>query len=76
MGAVNVAPEESELRAAEPSDVASALGGLEHRYVDRGADVAAAVLESRRGRELWRVFIYAAAALLALEMYLARGRAS
>ncbi|MFH1502244.1 MAG: BatA and WFA domain-containing protein [Candidatus Eisenbacteria bacterium] len=76
MGAVNLDPRESDLTPAEPSEIERYLGGREHRFVDAAGDIGAAILEARRGRELWRVLVYAAVVLLAVEMYLARQRSA
>ncbi len=76
LGAVNVDPVESELAPAGSEEIKQSLAGLDCRFVDAAGDVAGQILEARRGRELWRVFVYAALALLALEMYLSRQRAS
>ena len=44
------------------------------RVISPGASLGDEILEARRGRELWRAFLYAALALLAVEMVLARPR--
>jgi len=44
------------------------------RVISTGASLVDEILEARRGRELWRAFLYAALALLAVEMVLARPR--
>jgi len=75
VGVVNVDPREGRLDALSRADVSGRLSGIEHRFVNPGDDIEEYVLESRRGRELWRVFVYLALALLGLEMYLARQRA-
>lgn len=74
LGVVNVDPRESDLTPAGEDAVQRYLRGLECRFVDAGGDVAAEILEARHGRELWRVFVYVALGLLALEMYLSRQR--
>ncbi len=76
MAAVNIDPDESSLEPASPEDVEGRLTGLPVRFIGESEVVAEAVLTSRRGRELWRVFLYAALALLAAEMFLARPRQS
>ena len=74
--AVNVSPAESDLEQATHSEMGRHLGGLRHAFMDAGDDIAQGILEARRGREIWRVLVYAAVVLLALEMYLARSRTS
>ncbi|MBD3348308.1 MAG: VWA domain-containing protein [Candidatus Eisenbacteria bacterium] len=75
LGAVNLDPSESDLSQATREEISGRLGEIEHAFVDPGDDIEERVLASRRGRELWRVFVYVALALLALEMFLARQRA-
>jgi len=74
LGAVNVDPRESNLAAATPTDIAALAPGLDFRVVSPDEPLEGAVLEARHGRELWRVLVYAALALIALEMFLARPR--
>ncbi|MBD3367105.1 MAG: VWA domain-containing protein [Candidatus Eisenbacteria bacterium] len=74
MGAVNLAPEESMLEPLERGELEDRLGGLPVVWIAGDETVADAVLVSRRGRELWRVFLYLALALLTVEMFLARPR--
>jgi len=74
LGVVNHDPDESHLSAASRSDISTMLSGLGHQFMDPSSEVADRVMEARRGRELWRALVYAALALLAFEMYLARHR--
>jgi hypothetical protein len=74
LGAVNASAAESDLAPATRAAIGEQLSFCRHRFVEPGEDLAAAILESRRGRELWRVLVYAALGLLALEMFLARPR--
>lgn len=74
LGAVNPDASESILARASREAIGEHLAGWRHRFVEPGDDLAEAILEARRGRELWRVFVYAALALLAVEMFLARPR--
>jgi hypothetical protein len=74
LGVVNHDPDESYLSAASRSEISAMLSGLGHQFVDPGLDIEDRVVEARRGRELWRALVYAALALLAIEMYLARHR--
>lgn len=74
LGAVNVDPKESDLTPASRRDIEEQLEGLDCAFIDPGVDIGGQVLAARRGRELWRVFVYVALALVALEMFLARPR--
>ena len=74
LGAVNVDPKESDLTPASRRDIEEQLEGLACAFIAPGVDIGGQVLAARRGRELWRVFVYVALALVALEMFLARPR--
>ena len=76
LGAVNVDPRESDLTPADRGEVEDLLSPRRVTFVGEGARLEDEVLQARYGRELWRAFLYAALALLALEMYLARPRVS
>ncbi len=76
LGAVNVDPAESDLRPAASGEIAGRLAGLDHVFVDPDDDIGRQILAARHGRELWRVLVYFALALVALEMFLARPRAA
>lgn len=74
LGAVNVDPRESDLAAAGEAEIAQSLEPLECRFIAPGVEIENRILEARYGRELWRVFVYVALGLVALEMVLARTR--
>jgi hypothetical protein len=74
LGAVNVDPAESDLRQLDRDSVEERLSGIAVAFVDPSRSVSDDVLQSRYGRELWRVMLYAALALIALEMLIARSR--
>lgn len=74
LGAVNVATSESALAPASRDAIAERFAAQAPWFIEPGHELADEILEARRGRELWRVFVYAALALLALEMFLARPR--
>ncbi len=74
MGTVNLEAEESELPAVAEADMAGLLDPLEVRVVESSANLEEEILVARHGRELWRIFVYIALTLLALEMYVARPR--
>jgi hypothetical protein len=52
------------------------MNPLECRFIAAGGGIENRILEARYGRELWRVFVYVALGLVALEMILARPRAA
>jgi hypothetical protein len=74
LGAVNVDPRESDLAAAGETEITESLRPLECRFIAPGGEIENRILEARYGRELWRVFVYVALGLVALEMVLARTR--
>lgn len=69
--AVNVSPQESDVRGLTGAALAESLAGVDLRIVDEGEDVGAAVREGRVGRELWRELLVGAVAVLLLESSLA-----
>jgi hypothetical protein len=74
--AVNVAPVESNLKAAPPNAAAQALheatGASVRAVAEAGSDQIGEVLRTRRaGTEIWNVFLGLALAFLAVEMILA-----
>jgi hypothetical protein len=74
LAAVNAPADESDLAPATESDIAAALEGYDWTILSADTPLAEAILVARRGRELWRVFVYAALLLVALEMWIARPR--
>jgi len=74
LGAVNPTPAESDLAQASREAIGEHLAAWEHRFIGPTDTLASEILESRRGRELWRVFVYVALGLIAIEMFLARPR--
>jgi hypothetical protein len=69
--AVNVEPRESDVRMLTSDSLAAALAGLPARILPGGENVVATIRETRVGRELWRVLMAIALAVLALEALLA-----
>lgn len=70
--AVNPDPAESDLRAADPAELAAALGDLGLAIVEPDADLARAIQQSRIGRELWKHLLAAALLVLLLESIVAK----
>ncbi|HEY3294655.1 MAG TPA: BatA domain-containing protein [bacterium] len=69
--AVNTPPRESELQPAPESSYRNILGG-QITFLGERANVQTAILEGRFGRELWKLCLYIALALLIAEMLIAR----
>jgi hypothetical protein len=72
--AVNLDPSESDLERASRDVLENSIAPLPSVFVEPDADAANVVLQARHGRELWRLFLYAALLLVALEMVVARPR--
>jgi hypothetical protein len=73
--AVNVSPGESTSSRLEPGEIETVLGefGLENVYIASDDELLeTAVLESRYGRELWKLFAFLAFVTAVLETMLAR----
>ncbi len=71
VAAVNVDPAESDVRVLSPEALATALKGLPVHTVPWGEELGVLIQQTRVGRELWRYFMLAALAVLALEAFLA-----
>ena len=69
--AVNVDPTESDVTCLTGEELRLAFTGVEARLFDDAENIAAAVRESRVGRELWRELLILALLVLALEAFLA-----
>jgi hypothetical protein len=72
LAVVHADPAESALAPSTDEELRALVPGV--RVISPGASLVDEILEARRGRELWRAFLYAALALLAVEMVLARPR--
>jgi hypothetical protein len=70
--AVNTESAESNLQRMQPDDIRAAIAASELSFVDHGANARDAVLQERYGRELWRVFLWAALVLMAAEVLVGR----
>ncbi|MBK7140550.1 MAG: BatA domain-containing protein [bacterium] len=71
--AANLQPEEADLASVDQEQFAASLGAKEYKELAEGEPIASSLANLRFGRELWHLFAWAAAILLALEMILARG---
>jgi len=72
--AVNIDPKDSDPEKIEISDAERRLEGLPLFYIRPQDDIEQSILQSRFGKELWKTLLWIAAALLAVEMFLARSR--
>jgi hypothetical protein len=70
--AVNLDPSEGDLTTTDPDQFAVSLGADELRPLGYEQPLASAIADHRVGRELWQLFLWAAAILLAVEMLLGR----
>jgi hypothetical protein len=72
--AVNIVPKDSDPERIEMSEVEKRLEGFLLFYIRPQDDLEQSILQSRFGKELWKTLLWVAAALLAVEMFLARSR--
>ncbi len=72
--AVNIDPKDSDPQKIEKSEIKKKLEGLSLFFINPDEDIEKAILKSRYGKELWKLFLWMVVGLLALEMYLARSR--
>lgn len=70
--AVNIDPVECDLTAVDEDQLAKALGRDEYRLLKWDDSLVEALSRFRVGRELWQIFLWAVAVLLAVEMLLGR----
>jgi hypothetical protein len=71
--AVQVAPEESDPTPLPDAAVSSLFPGAQVVFVDPDASLSDVVMQHRFGAELWRVFLFAALACAAVELFLMAG---
>jgi hypothetical protein len=71
--AANLPPKEGDLSAVDPEQFAASLGANDYKELVMGEPIAETLANLRFGRELWHLFAWAAAILLAAEMLVARG---
>ena len=70
--AVNTDPAECDTKVLNTEDLRAALDGLPVRILSPDRDLTTAVLEARRGHELWVPLLLAVIAFMAAEAFLAR----
>lgn len=71
--AVNIDPREADLTSVDPDQLAPALGASAITHLDPVDKLGPVIAQARHGRELWQLFLWIAATLVAVEMLLARG---
>lgn len=69
---VNINPAESDLTAADIDRLADALGIGDVRTLPYEAATASIIGQARFGRELWKLFLWMAVIIMAVEMLLSR----
>ncbi len=74
--AVNIDPDETDVQPITQQEIVQRLPGRALTFLDAGDNITEAVMAARYGQELWKIFLWAAVALIALEMLLARTRKS
>ncbi len=70
--AVNVAPAECDLVAADIDEFSQSLGAGKYNLLKTGEAMAGVIAGFRVGRELWQIFLWIAVILLIAEMILGR----
>jgi hypothetical protein len=70
--AVNVDPIECDLIAASIDQTAKAIGAKTYHDLELGRPLGTTIAELRFGKELWQVFLWTAAVLILLELFLSR----
>jgi len=71
--AVNPDPRESDVRRTDGSDLRESLGDANVDIMDSSGALAPAILQNRKGRELWFILLAVALGLLLLESFIAGG---
>ncbi len=74
MFAVNVSPDESDLASVDPDRLGNLLGLKDVKVLPYDKPAGPIITESRYGRELWKVVLWAVVILLGVEMLLSRDK--
>ena len=69
---VNLSPSEGNLAAVDFDRFKAALGIDNYKVIPYNKAAAAIISEARFGRELWKIFLWAAVIIMAVEMLLSR----
>lgn len=70
--AVNVPADEGDYQPADAEQFAKAIGAEKYTVVSPAVEAASIITEGRFGRELWSLFLWAAAILMIAELLLSR----
>lgn len=70
--AVNLDTHESDLTSASFEQLAKSLGAKDYHVLESQKPLQATIAELRFGKELWQIFLWAAAVLILLELLLSR----
>lgn len=70
----NIPSAEGDLTAASYDQYGRAIGLTKYTVIPYNKSSATVVTESRFGRELWKIFLWAAAIVMAVEMFLSRDK--
>ncbi len=74
--AANLSPDEGNLQAASFEQLAASLGIKRLKTIPFDSDSDKFISESRYGRELWQIFLWAAVILLVVEMVFSREKSA
>lgn len=69
---VNLTPEEGDLQATDLEQWATSLGIDRFKTIPMESDADKIITESRYGRELWKIFLWAVVVLMIVEMFFSR----
>ncbi|NOY89084.1 MAG: VWA domain-containing protein [FCB group bacterium] len=72
--AVNINPEECNLKAIDIDQLTTALGASKINTIGNNVPMASIINQYRYGKELWQIFLWIAVILLAMEMLLSHSR--
>jgi hypothetical protein len=70
--AVNIDPVEGNLDEVDSHEFATSIGANDLHHVKTGSNLASAIAETRFGKELWPLFMWAAVLFIFLEILLSR----
>ena len=72
--AININPEECNLKAVDIDRLTTALGAPQINTIGNNTQMASIINQYRYGKELWQIFLWIAVILLVLEMLISRHR--
>jgi hypothetical protein len=74
--AANLSPDEGNLQAASPEQLAASLGIKQYKTIPFNSNTDKFISEARYGRELWQIFLWAVVILLVVEMIFSREKSA